>query len=90
MVKDGSVVEYNNKYYLYLGTTKGGRARLISSNGHKFSGTPGIGKLTVVGIREIYTHPNGCEYVSTIQGAFSLASGKLVTNEFMLQATLKS
>jgi hypothetical protein len=70
-----SVVKYNNKYYVLFNKTSEGRAKLLSSTGLIYSGTPMLEKLTFV--KELpYTKYNGHWYVLTKQGIFSCSTGK--------------
>ena len=76
-LKKGSVVEYNGKRYLFWNNNNG-KAQIINTDGTKFSGTPNIDKLTVLGSYQT-TMYNNTEYIVTDKGnVYSGANGGLV------------
>ena len=78
VLKKGSVVKYNGVIYLFWSKSKSGQAQLIDMNGNKFSGTPNIDKLTVLGSYQT-TMYNNTEYIVTDKdNIYSGASGKKV------------
>ncbi len=78
VLKKGSVVKYDGIIYLFWSKSKSGQAQLIDMNGNKFSGTPNIDKLTVLGSYQT-TMYNNTEYIVTDKdNIYSGASGKKV------------
>ena len=78
VLKKGSVVEYNGKKYLFWNQNKSGKAQLINEDGTKFSGTPGIDKLTVLGSYQTTVY-NKTEYIVTDNNnIYSGATGNIV------------
>ena len=76
-LKKGSVVEYNGKKYLFWNNNNG-KAQLINTDGTKFSGTPNIDKLIVLGSYKTIMY-NNTEYIVTDNGnIYSGATGNLV------------
>ena len=77
-LKKGSVVEYKGEKYLYWNTNAAGKAQLVKTNGDKFSGTPNVDKLVVLGNYPT-TMYNNVEYIVTDNdNVYSGATGKLV------------
>lgn len=77
-LRKGSVVEYNGEKYLYWGTNTSNKAQLIKTDGTKFSGTPNIDKLVVLGNYKT-TRYNNVDYIVTDNNnIYSGASGNLV------------
>jgi hypothetical protein len=69
-------VKYDGIIYLFWSKSKSGQAQLIDMNGNKFSGTPNIDKLTVLGSYQT-TMYNNTEYIVTDKdNIYSGASGK--------------
>lgn len=76
-LKKGSVVEYNGKKYLFWNNNNG-KAQLINTDGTKFSGTPNIDKLTILGSYKTVLY-NNIEYIVTDNdNIYSGATGNLV------------
>lgn len=75
----GSIVKYNGNLYLYWNTNNSGKAQLIDVNtGEKFSGTPNMDKLEVVGTEKVATY-NNVQYIVNSKGEiFSTATGDRV------------
>lgn len=72
-----SVVKYNDDYYLLYAMTSNGSAKLIKSDGLKYSGTPKLDKLKHV--KDLHTTSfNGHDYILTTQGIFSCSTGKFI------------
>lgn len=77
-LKKGSVVEYNDKKYLFWNKNQSGKAQLINTDGTKFSGTPNVDKLTVIGSYPTVMY-NSTEYIVTDNNnVYSGATGNLV------------
>jgi hypothetical protein len=77
ILKKGSVVEYNGKKYLFWNNNNG-KAQLINTDGSKFSGTPNINKLKVLGNYKTTIY-NNTEYIVTDNNnVYSAATGNLV------------
>jgi PHD/YefM family antitoxin component YafN of YafNO toxin-antitoxin module len=79
-VAKGSVVNYNDKKWIVWGISDNGRAKLIDTEGNKFSGTPSLDKLSKIGD---YTTTvfNGTDYIVTQnENIYSLDTGKQVFN----------
>jgi len=78
------IVKYKGDHFLCYGTTSNGNARLITSAGKKYSGTPSTAKLEVVRKKLQHRDFNGHQYVSTKAGIFSCSTGKAVVNPDIL------
>ena len=77
-LKKGSVVKYNNEIYLFWNKTDLNKAQLIKIDGTKFSGTPNIDKLEVLGNYKTTIY-NNVEYIVTDKNnIYSGATGNLV------------
>lgn len=77
-LKKGSVVEYNGEKYLFWNKNVAGKAQLIKTDGSKFSGTPDVDKLTVLGSYKTVLY-NKTEYIVTDNNnIYSGATGNLV------------
>ncbi len=77
-LKKGAVVEYNGKKYLFWNENAAGKAQLINTDGTKFSGTPNLDKITVLGNYKT-TVFNNTEYIVTDNNnVYSGATGNLV------------
>jgi hypothetical protein len=76
-LKKGSVVEYNGKKYLFWNDNKG-KAQLINTDGTKFSGTPNLDKLTVIGAYTTTMYDNTEYIVTDNNNIYSGATGNLV------------
>jgi hypothetical protein len=76
-LKKGSVVEYNGKKYLFWNNNKG-KAQLINTDGTKFSGTPNLDKLTVIGGYTTTMYDNTEYIVTDNNNIYSGATGNLV------------
>ncbi len=77
-LKKGSVVSYKGEKYLFWNENQNGRAQLINTDGTKFSGTPMVDKLEVLGSYPT-TMYNNTEYIVTDNNnVYSGATGKLV------------
>jgi hypothetical protein len=78
------IVKYKEEHFLCYGKTSNGLARLIKSDGTKYSGTPYPDKLEVVRKKLIHVEFNGHTYVNTKMGVFSCSTGKKVSNPDIL------
>jgi hypothetical protein len=77
-LKKGSVVKYNNEIYLFWNKTDLNKAQLIKTDGTKFSGTPDINKLEILGNYKTTIY-NNVEYIVTDKNnIYSGATGNLV------------
>ena len=76
-LKKGSVVEYNGKKYLFWNDNNG-KAQLINTDGTKFSGTPNLDKLTVIGAYTTTMYDNTEYIVTDNNNIYSGATGNLV------------
>jgi hypothetical protein len=73
-------VKYKGNTYLWYGKSKLGHARLLKSDGTKYSGTPTKDKLVVLHKKLQHRDFNGHKYVMTKQGVFSCTTGNPVIN----------
>jgi hypothetical protein len=73
VLKKGSVVSYNGETYLFWNETEKNKAQLIKTDGTKFSGTPNIDKLTILGSYKTTVY-NNAEYIVTDKN--NIYSGK--------------
>lgn len=79
LLQPGARVRYNDKEYILWKINTSNKAQLIDDNGKKFSGTPNIDKLTVLGNYKQYTYNNGMNYISPNgKDVYSLSSGNKV------------
>lgn len=77
-LKKGSVVEYNGEKYLFWNKNVAGKAQLIKTDGSKFSGTPDVSKLNILGSYKTVMY-NNTEYIVTDNNnIYSGATGNLV------------
>jgi hypothetical protein len=78
-LKKGSVVKYNDNYYLFWNENAAGKAQLINIDGTKFSGTPNMDKMTdIIGSFKSVEY-NSTEYIVTDKGnIYSGATGNRV------------
>ncbi|HPQ80031.1 MAG TPA: hypothetical protein PLG47_06225, partial [Candidatus Dojkabacteria bacterium] len=77
-LKKGAVVQYLSNTYLFWNQNNAGKAQLIKTDGTKFSGTPNIDKLTVLGAYPTVMY-NNTEYIVTDNNnVYSGATGSLV------------
>lgn len=79
-MKEGNipcVVEHKDKKYLCYKVV-GGKAHMLSEDGTKYSGTPGIDNLKVLKDTFKVREFNGYKYVQTKLGVFSLTTGNKV------------
>ena len=77
-LKKGSVVEYNGEKYLFWNQNSSGKAQLVKGDGTKFSGTPNIDKLKVLGSFKTVLY-NNMEYIVTDKGnIYSGQTGNIV------------
>ena len=77
-LKKGSVVSYNGEKYLFWNQNESGKAQLIKIDGTKFSGTPNIDKLSILGSYKTVVY-NNTEYIVTDNNnIYSGATGNLV------------
>jgi hypothetical protein len=76
-LKKGSVVEYNGKKYLFWNDNNG-KAQLINTDGTKFSGTPNLDKLTVIGAYTTTMYDKTEYIVTDNNNIYSGATGNLV------------
>ncbi len=78
VLKKGSVVNYNNKKYLFWNENSTGKAQLINEDGTKFSGTPNIDKLEILGSFPTVSYNNTDYIVTDKNNVYSGATGNLV------------
>jgi hypothetical protein len=78
------IVKYKGKHFLWYSTTSNSNARLIDSEGKKYSGTPAVDKLEIIRKKLVHATFIGHTYVKTKQGAFSCSTGKPVINTDIL------
>jgi len=77
-LKKGSIVEYNGKKYLFWNKTNLDKAQLIQVDGTKFSGTPNLDKLTILGSYPTVSYNNIDYIVTDNDNVYSGATGNLV------------
>lgn len=76
---DISVVKYKGAHYVHYKTDDRGRACLINSEGKKYTGRPGLDKLTVVRMLEV----KGFHFKTKI-GVFNAETGEPTTDPDVL------
>lgn len=79
-----TIVKYKGSTFLWYANTKLGAAKLITSTGVKYSGTPNTALLKVVPKELVHKSFNGHEYVQTKLGIFSCSTGNKVVHEAIL------
>jgi hypothetical protein len=77
-LKKGAVVEYKGDKYLYWNTNNSNKAQLIKTDGTKFSGTPDLDKLIVLGNYKTTKFNNNDYIVTDNNNVYSGATGNLV------------
>ena len=69
-----TIVQYKGVFFVHFSNTAAGKAKLLTTSGTVFSGTPEVSKLTVV--KQLTTKSfNGHEYFKTKIGIFSCSTG---------------
>ena len=77
-LRKGSVVKYNGNTYLFWNQNASGKAQLINTDGTKFSGTPNVDQLAVIGGYNTTMYQNTEYIVTDNNNVYSGATGNLV------------
>ena len=79
-INSGSVVYYNNQFFILWNITVLDKAQLITPEGSKFSGTPHKGKLEFIKELPIVCFNRNDYAIDRYNRIFSLTTGNLVYN----------